>query len=292
MADTQKSGNVQVIGSPNANLSEIERIEHDRKKGNAQVTDNRDFAQDTAETPVESAEQSDSQEPKEDWEKSAKYFQSEKDKLFAENQKIKGDMEKYKALGQFVESRKDIQEVINGALSGKPVQSLGDASVSNPDGMPNVPEDFDPWEAYNDTESESYKYRTTLEQYNIQKAQSESEKKMQQQMAMKEKQSQFDRELTDLGLNSQEKSQFYDFANKPVSQMSTDVLVNMWKAADMKVNTPTNQSTPPPEIAVLDANKQVPKSLGVVQGEQPPPMNETDDMWKRIMGANNKTRII
>jgi hypothetical protein len=74
--------------------------------------------------------------------------------------------------------------------------------------------------------------------------------------------------------------------------MSTDVLVNMWKAADMKVNTPVNQSTPPPEIAVLDANKQVPQSVGVLQGEQPPPKNDTDDMWNRIMGAANRTRII
>jgi len=289
MAETKKQSDVKVIGSPNANLSEIERINFDRKKGDTQVTDNRDFAEGKADTPNKGVEQSKSQEEKVDWEKSAKYFQSEKDKLFVENEKIKSDMEKYEALGKFVESRKDIQGAIDNALQGKPI---GAEVAKAKDTSPKIPEDFDPWEAYNDTSSESYKYRTTLEQYNIQQAQSESEKKMQQQMAIDKKRNEFDSQLTDLGLNSQEKSQFYDFANKPISQMSTDVLVNMWRAADMKLNTPANQSTPPPEIAVVDANKNIPAPLGVLQGEQPPPRNEDDDMWNRIMGAANKTRII
>ena len=43
-----------------------------------------------------------------DWEQSAKYFQSEKDKLAAENQQL----QKYKQLGNFLESRPDLVEAM------------------------------------------------------------------------------------------------------------------------------------------------------------------------------------
>ena len=41
-----------------------------------------------------------------DWESQAKYFQSEKDKLFSENESLK----KYEKVGKFLESRPDLVE--------------------------------------------------------------------------------------------------------------------------------------------------------------------------------------
>ena len=51
-----------------------------------------------------------------DWESQAKYFQSEKDKLYAENQNLK----KYEQLGQMLESRPDIVQTISGMVQGQP----------------------------------------------------------------------------------------------------------------------------------------------------------------------------
>jgi hypothetical protein len=54
------------------------------------------------------------QESGSDWESQAKYFQSEKDKLQAENQKLK----QYEQVGQMLESRPDIVNTISGMVQG------------------------------------------------------------------------------------------------------------------------------------------------------------------------------
>jgi len=295
---TKKETNkdVKSVGDSNANLTELELLKHKKelKVGDALITDNRDFAKEgqvpeevKADTSEKGAEQSNSQEEKTDWEKSAKYFQSEKDKVLVENEKIKADLEKYKALGEIVEQRKDIQQLIAGAIKGEPIQA-----IEKVDNTPKQPEDFDPWEAFNDPESESYNYRQELSKHENAKANAAVKQEITQEMAMKEKLNQFDRELTELGLDANKKKDFYKFANTPISQMNTDTLVTMWQAADKKVNTPQNASSPPPEIAVVDRNKAIPTPIGIMQGEQPPPVNQTDDMWNRIMDASKRRRVI
>ena len=73
----------------------------------------------------------------ENWEEQAKYFQSEKDKLSAENQKLK----QYEEVGKFLESRPDLVETIKNQAGGQPKEQPQAALK---------PDEFDPWEAYND----------------------------------------------------------------------------------------------------------------------------------------------
>ena len=88
------------------------------------------------------------QESGDDWESQAKYFQSEKDKLHAENQKLK----QYEQVGQMLESRPDIVQAVSGMLQGgQSAQQEQRIELSK--------DEFDPWEAYNDPSSKSYKYR-------------------------------------------------------------------------------------------------------------------------------------
>ena len=87
------------------------------------------------------------QESKDDWESQAKYFQSEKDKLQAENQKLK----QYEQVGQMLESRPDIVQTISGMVQGGQPTPEERVELSK--------DEFDPWEAYNDPSSKSYKFR-------------------------------------------------------------------------------------------------------------------------------------
>jgi len=88
------------------------------------------------------------QESKGDWESQAKYFQSEKDKLQAENQKLK----QYEQVGKMLESRPDIVNTISGMVQGgQPAVQEKRVELSK--------DEFDPWEAYNDPSSKSYKFR-------------------------------------------------------------------------------------------------------------------------------------
>ena len=82
-----------------------------------------------------------------DWESQAKYFQSEKDKLHTENQKLK----QYEQIGKMLESRPDIVNTISGMVQGGQPAPEAPIELSK--------DEFDPWEAYNDPSSKSYKYR-------------------------------------------------------------------------------------------------------------------------------------
>ena len=56
------------------------------------------------------------QESSDSWEDQAKYFQSEKDKLAAENSKL----QQYEKIGQLLESRPDIANAVAGMVQGAP----------------------------------------------------------------------------------------------------------------------------------------------------------------------------
>ena len=73
-----------------------------------------------------------------DWEATAKYMQSEKDKLYAENQKLK----QYEQIGKVLESRPDIVNTISGMVQG------GQPAAQN-ERIELSKDEFDPWEAYN-----------------------------------------------------------------------------------------------------------------------------------------------
>jgi hypothetical protein len=253
MADITKIGR-----NDNPNFTEGELLLHEEQQ-NAQAE-----TQESEQDNRESVEQV-TEEVKTDWEKSAKHFQSEKDKMFAENQQLK----------------KQLDEVANNQQVAQQVEEEAVAP----------PEEFDPWEAYNDPNSESYAFRQKMEEVNIAKAVASSQKHLEDKMQSDKKLQEFDNQLTQQGLSAEEKQQFYNFANTPLSNMGTDKLVAMWRAADGRVNTPQNASGPR-EFEQVRKTQQDPTPAGVLQGEQPPAVNEVDETWNRIMSAQNRTRII
>ncbi len=247
------------LGDNNANLTELEMLANEGQQDNAQAE-----TQGTVKAVnPESAEQEKGL-PEQDWEKSAKYYQSEKDKMYTENQNLKMQLEK---LGTANEERVQEEEAVR------------------------PPESFDPWEAYNDPNSESYQFRQQMEEINIAKAVASSQKNIEDKMHIDKRLQEFDNELTQQGLSAEEKESFYAFANRPLSELGTDKLVSMWQAADSRVNTMQNASGPR-EFDKVRRNLKEPTPAGVLQGEQPPAVNETDETWNRIMDATNRTRII
>ena len=274
MANTQTNNDIEnITGDNNPNLTEMEMLAGQQEQ-TAQTQEQ--------EVPAESAEQ-EPQEKETNWEDSAKYFQSEKDKLYAENQKIKDSMKKYESLGEFIDSRPDVQDYLKQAIDGK--ENLPQAETLTP------PEEFDPWEAYNDPNSESFKYRATMEQNAINQAVSASQKKLDGQLKVEKQMREFDNELSQQGLDANDKQAFYNFANTPLTELGTDTLVKMWQAADNRVNTPSNASGPR-EFESVRRTQAEPTPVGILQGEQPPKPNLDDDVWNRIVAATNRTKVI
>ena len=201
------------------------------------------------------------------WETQAKYFQSEKDKLQVENQKLK----QYEEVGKFLESRPDIVQTIQEKASGQPEQSLSDFK----------PDDFDPWEAYNDPSSESYKYRMTEMQQTINSAVGQATEGIRQQTGR----TALETQLSEQGMTRAEIDSFMDFANTHPSEYGLENVIKMWQSVS---KTPAESHNNNPLDQVRNVQSQ-PQAAGVLQGERPGgQLSDSDAMWEGIMNAGSR----
>ena len=214
-------------------------------------------------------------ESKGDWESQAKYFQSEKDKLYTENQNLK----KYEKLGHMLESRPDIVNTVSSMLGGQPNNQVEQRITLEKD-------EFDPWEAYNDPASKSYAYRQQELQDSISEAVNNQLLGVQQQMGM----TQLKGELEKKGLNDEQINSFVDFASKNPAEYGIDGAINMWQSVTQQP-TEGEENTQNP-INTIRQNQSVPNQAGILNGERPVKTNEKDDMWKGILAAGSRASVL
>ena len=206
-----------------------------------------------------------------DWEAQAKYHQSEKDKLYAENQKLKD----YEKIGKFLESRPDVVKGIMGEVSGQPNVQEERISLK--------PDDFDPWEAYNDPSSQSYKFRMQEMQETINGAVDQAVGGIKQQQGRTNLRA----DLTAKGLNEQQVESFFEFADKHPSEYGLDNVLKMWQAVTQSPETVKENP-----LDQIRQNQSNPQPAGILQGEQPEMKNETDKMWDSIVAAGGRTNVL
>ena len=212
-----------------------------------------------------------------DWESQAKYFQSEKDKLHAENQKLK----QYEKVGQMLESRPDIVQAVSGMLQG--------GQPTQPERIELSKDEFDPWEAYNDPSSKSYLFRQ-------QELRDTVNQQVQQQVAGVQKQvgmNQLKSELTNRGLNDEQINSFVEFASKNPADYGIDGAINMWQAVTQQPTEGENNGEG--NFNPLDSirqNQNVPQQGGVLNGEQPLKKDEKDSMWDAIVKGGSRSSVL
>ena len=219
------------------------------------------------------------QESGNDWESQAKYFQSEKDKLHAENQKLK----QYEQVGQMLESRPDIVQAVSGMLQGgqqAPQQERIELSK----------DEFDPWEAYNDPSSMSYKFRQQELQETINEAVSSQVGAQVGEVKKEVGMSKLQTELANKGLNAEQITSFMDFASKNPAEYGIDGAINMWQAVTQKP-TEGEQSKESPLDAIRQ-NQAVPQQAGVLNGQQPAKKDDKDSMWDAITKAGSRANVL
>mgnify|MGYP003119915631 CR=1 FL=1 len=212
-----------------------------------------------------------------DWESQAKYFQSEKDKLHSENQKLK----QYEQIGKMLESRPDIVNTISGMIQG--------GQPTQPERIALDKDEFDPWEAYNDPASKSYKFRQQELQDSINNAVKSQVAGVQKEVGMTKLQG----ELAAKGLTPEEINSFVDFASKNPAEYGVDGAINMWKAVTQQEpveNNMQNESFNP--LDAIRQNQAVPQQAGVLTGEQPIRKDEKDAMWEGIIKAGSRTNVL
>ena len=235
----------------------------------ASVIDNQDGQ---VEAEVGQDEGNDSQENStQDWEAQAKYHQSEKDKLYAENQQLK----QYEKVGKFLESRPDLVKGLMSEADGQPNAQQERVALK--------PDEFDPWEAYNDPSSKSYKFRMQEMQETINGAVDQAVGGIKAQQGRTNLRA----DLANHGLNEQEQKSFFEFADKHPSEYGLDNVLKMWRAVsqnpDVRTENPLDQ---------IRENQANPQAAGVLQGSQPERKSETDQMWESVMNAGKRSNVL
>mgnify|MGYP003139137512 CR=1 FL=1 len=199
-----------------------------------------------------------------DWEAQAKYHQSEKDKLHAENQKL----QQYEKIGKFLESRPDLVQNLMSEVSGQPNTQKERVALK--------PDEFDPWEAYNDPASASYKFRMQELQDTINGAVDQAVGGLKAQQGRTSLRA----DLASKGLNDNEINSFFEFADKHPSEYGLDNVLKMWRAVSQDPQAVTNN--PLDQVRQNQAN---PTSAGVLQGQQPSRKSEDDKIFEDVFNA-------
>ena len=208
------------------------------------------------------------------WEESAKYFQSEKDKLSAENEQLK----KYEKVGKMLESRPDLVQGLMGQLQG-------DGQPAKPQRIEMSQDEFDPWEAFNDPKSKSYQYREQQMNQQIESRVEERLGGLQKQMG----QTQLQNQVVNDGLVAREELPgFMDFVNKHPAEYGIENVVKMFRA----VNAENPATQAPNPLDQIRQNQQAPTPAGILNGEQPQRKSDSDKMWDSIMKAGGRTNVL
>ena len=237
-------------------------FENENLENQGQVTDN--VGQDESKAQNEGTSN--------DWESQAKYFQSEKDKLHSENQKLK----QYEQVGKLLESRPDIVQTISGMVQG--------GQPAQPERIVMDKDEFDPWEAYNDPASKSYKFRQQELQDSINTAVQAQVAGVQKEVGM----SKLQNELAAKGLTPDEINSFVNFASKNPAEDGVDGAINMWRAV---TGEPAKDENGNP-LDVVRQNQAVPQQAGILSGEQPVRKSDDEAVWEGILKAGSRANVL
>ena len=209
-------------------------------------------------------------------EEQVKYFQSEKDKLTSENQNLK----KYEAIGNLLKSRPDIANtvasMVQGGNNGQPV---------GPQRIELEKDDFDPWEAYNDPKSKSYKFR----QQELQDSIGQAVNERMSGLMKKQGEQQLKSNLMQQGLTPAEVDSFMNFASKNPGEYGVEGAVKMWRAVMNEGQGTVAGDNPLDNVRQTQAT---PTPGGILQGQQPQAKSGQDEMWDTIVGAGSRTNVL
>ena len=224
--------------------------------------------QDEGQTVVESSGQN--------LEEQVKYFQSEKDKLANENQNLK----KYEAIGKLLQGRPDIANtvaaMVQGGNNGQPV---------GPQRIELEKDEFDPWEAYNDPKSKSYKFRQQELQESIGQAVNQRMAGVMKNQGVQ----QLKGNLLQQGLTPAEVDSFMNFASKNPGEYGVEGAVKMWRAV---MNEGQGTVTAENPLDNVRQTQEAPTPGGILQGQQPQVKTEKDGMWDSIVSAGSRTNVL
>ena len=209
------------------------------------------------------------------WELEAKKFQSMYDKKTAEHENLRSESTDLIQLRDTLNSRPDLVEVIEKNLSG---QSAKDEEMEGS----TTPDNFDPWDAYYKTDSDSYKFRVRNEKKLVHETVDNELARLKQDMAMNNLKTEL---VSKHNLEQNDAQEFLKFATTPKADLPIETLIKVWKEGKGSTAKPNENKK------AVQAAKSVPKPAGVLQGGEQPTKSEGDQVWDRILSSTRGGRL-
>ncbi len=217
--------------------------------------------------------------PENEWEIEARKFQSMYDRTQAENDKLK----RLEPLGDLLESRPDLVDVLQKNLNGQPQPQQPQQETQQ--GLP--AEDFNPWDAYYNAESPSFKFRMNqdVQMMNnvVNNALGEQKRQMTEEITYNNTVNELRNtyKMSDGDIN-----EFMGFVTQPKEQVGLSNLVKLYRDVNKRNNAPDTAQ------AVKAAQNQ-PRTAGVLQGGAPSsPKSEENQVWDNIVNAGSRNSIL
>ena len=216
--------------------------------------------------------------PENEWEVEARKFQSMYDRTQAENDKLR----KLEPLGDLLESRPDLVEVLQKNINGQPQQQPQQEAQQ---GLP--AEDFNPWDAYYNSESPSFKFRMNQDVQLMNNVVSNALGEQKRQMTEEITYNNTVNELRNTyKFSDNDVQEFMGFVTQPKEQVGLSNLVKLYRDVNKKGNAPETAQ------AVRAAQNQ-PRTAGVLQGGSPSsPKTEENKVWDNIVNAGSRNSIL
>ena len=213
-----------------------------------------------------------------DWQNESKKFQSMYDRQSADYDKLKGQSEKYAQLARMLESRPDVVQAMRDKLTGQ---------AQKEESTPKLDEDsFDPWDAYSNPNSESYKLRQKENEKLVGNAVKKQMAGLQMQMGMQNLKNELESKY---GMKDpSEVNEFMKFAMTPKDRIPIDTLVDVYrknKGAGQQM-TGANEN-----LEATQRAQGIPKSAGILQGAKPEKKSNIDSIWEGVKNAGGKMKF-
>ena len=210
-----------------------------------------------------------------DWQGESKKFQSMYDRQTADYDRLRGQTEKYAQLAKMLESRPDVVNAMRDTLAGKAQKKEEEPKVDA--------DSFDPWEAYSNPGSESYRLRQKENAKMVNGAVKKQMAGLQMQMGMQNLKGELESKygMTD----PSEVNDFMKFAMTPKDRIPIDTLVDVYrknKGAGQQ-RTGANEN-----LEATQRAQGIPKSAGILQGAKPTQKPDLDSVWEGIKNAGKQ----
>jgi len=217
--------------------------------------------------------------PENEWEIEARKFQSMYDRTQAENDKLK----RLEPLGDLLESRPDLVDVLQKNLNGQ--QQPQQPQQETQQGLP--AEDFNPWDAYYNPESPSFKFRMNQDVQMMNNVVSNALGEQKRQMTEEITYNNTVNELRNTyKMSDGDINEFMGFVTQPKEQVGLSNLVKLYRDVNKRSNAPDTAQ------AVKAAQNQ-PRTAGVLQGGAPSsPKSEENQVWDNIVNAGSRNSIL